>query len=246
MDEFEGVRHDPLTLHKYLYANANPADNIDPSGHFSIAGMAMTMAIGGIINAMVGMIFSQHSPTSSEFWGEAAWNFGVGAVTAPVGGLAARLLAPLVRATVAPLLQILGRMKPIMLTGGKTAVEKMLVKISRFFVNTNKTYPSVQSTGLGRLLQRVFPSVRWEHHHIFIQQSWSRVGKPNQIYADLATNEGLRRVGNGLWNMIPIPRAFNAAMGRSELGTQLFATAYYSIIVYGTAHTLVNFFDGDE
>ncbi|HEY0100063.1 MAG TPA: RHS repeat-associated core domain-containing protein [Pyrinomonadaceae bacterium] len=245
MDEFEGVRHDPLTLHKYLYANANPVDGTDPSGHWTVGGLAATMAIGGIINSMIGMIFSQHSPSSSEFWGEAAWNFGVGAVTAPVGGLATRLLAPLARATLGPLLQIVGRMGPIMLRG-RGAVGQMLVRISRFFVNTNRSYPRVDSTGLGRLLQRAFPNIRWEHHHIYIQQSWSRVGGPNQIYQNVDANEGLRRIGNGLWNMIPIPRELNAALGRSELGTQLFATAYYSILVYGPAHTLAYFFDGED
>ncbi|HZB46119.1 MAG TPA: hypothetical protein VE360_12775, partial [Pyrinomonadaceae bacterium] len=94
----------------------------------------------------------------------------------------------------------------------------------------------------GRLLQRAFPNVRWEQHHVFIQQAWSRAGGPNQIYDDVLANEGLRRAGNGMWNLLPIPRSLNAALGRSELGTQLFATAYYSIIVYGTAHTLAFFF----
>lgn len=31
-DAFEGVQHDPMSLHKYLYAEANPVNNADPSG----------------------------------------------------------------------------------------------------------------------------------------------------------------------------------------------------------------------
>ncbi len=42
MDTWPGVATDPVTLHKYLYANANPANLTDPSGH-----MAMAMSFGG-------------------------------------------------------------------------------------------------------------------------------------------------------------------------------------------------------
>jgi len=31
MDPFAGNNHDPQSLHKYLYANANPINRIDPS-----------------------------------------------------------------------------------------------------------------------------------------------------------------------------------------------------------------------
>jgi RHS repeat-associated protein len=36
MDSFEGTNCDPLTLHKYLYAHANPVTFIDPTGFFSL------------------------------------------------------------------------------------------------------------------------------------------------------------------------------------------------------------------
>jgi hypothetical protein len=45
MDSFGGDRSDPLSLHKYLYAETNPADRIDPSGNFSIYAQAVTIAI---------------------------------------------------------------------------------------------------------------------------------------------------------------------------------------------------------
>ena len=39
LDTYEGRGNDPLTLHKYLYAHANPVSNIDPSGNaITIAG----------------------------------------------------------------------------------------------------------------------------------------------------------------------------------------------------------------
>lgn len=246
MDTFEGLKFDPLSLHKYTYANTNPVDLVDPSGHFSIGSMAMTMAIGGIISAITGMIFSHHSPTTSEFWAEAGQNFAIGAITAPVGGLFARLLAPLARVTIQPILQILGRMGALQLTG-RSAVGQVLVKISRFFVNTNRHYPRVTDTAVGRLLQRAFPNVQWEMHHVFVQQAWSRATSPLQLYDDVAANEGLRRVGNGLWNLLPIPRSLNAFLGQNnalgQVATQMFATAYYSILVYGPAYTLAFFME---
>lgn len=36
MDSFEGINSEPVSLHKYLYANANPANMIDPSGHLPL------------------------------------------------------------------------------------------------------------------------------------------------------------------------------------------------------------------
>ena len=52
MDTFDGRNGEPLTLHKYLYAHANPVMNIDPSGRLSIAQVAAT---GAIIGALAGM-----------------------------------------------------------------------------------------------------------------------------------------------------------------------------------------------
>jgi hypothetical protein len=40
MDEFGGFDGDPLSLHKYLYANADPVNHIDPSGYSTIGDYA--------------------------------------------------------------------------------------------------------------------------------------------------------------------------------------------------------------
>jgi RHS repeat-associated protein len=48
MDSYQGSQSDPLSLHKYLYANADPANNIDPFGDTA------TLAEVGSVNAIIG------------------------------------------------------------------------------------------------------------------------------------------------------------------------------------------------
>jgi RHS repeat-associated protein len=52
MDTDEGDDDNPLSLHKYLYANANPVDGTDPSGNDDIAGMMVGMSMSMTINSM--------------------------------------------------------------------------------------------------------------------------------------------------------------------------------------------------
>ena len=40
-DPFGGIQNDPVTMHKYLYANANPVKYVDPSGELGILGRLM-------------------------------------------------------------------------------------------------------------------------------------------------------------------------------------------------------------
>ncbi|KDN13784.1 hypothetical protein BGI40_11325 [Snodgrassella communis] len=35
-DSFEGVRNNPITLNPYLYANTDPINSVDPSGHMEL------------------------------------------------------------------------------------------------------------------------------------------------------------------------------------------------------------------
>jgi hypothetical protein len=41
-DAFEGVVSDPMSLHKYLYASANPINATDPTGRFTILECTVT------------------------------------------------------------------------------------------------------------------------------------------------------------------------------------------------------------
>jgi RHS repeat-associated protein len=52
MDSFEGFLRDPMSLHKYQYAHANPANFIDPSGNFT-----EQIWIGNLVHNSLGIFF---------------------------------------------------------------------------------------------------------------------------------------------------------------------------------------------
>jgi hypothetical protein len=59
MDSYEGSPYDPISLHKYLYANANPENMVDPSGNFSLMELKATLVNIGILAAnIVGRYFT--------------------------------------------------------------------------------------------------------------------------------------------------------------------------------------------
>jgi RHS repeat-associated protein len=55
MDNYEGRQNEPITLHKYLYANNNPVLLTDPSGQFSMMEVAAQSAV---LSALVGATFN--------------------------------------------------------------------------------------------------------------------------------------------------------------------------------------------
>ena len=51
-DEYEGDGGDPLSLHKYLYANANPVMGCDPSGNLTLAEVGTAALVVGITGSI--------------------------------------------------------------------------------------------------------------------------------------------------------------------------------------------------
>ena len=52
-DPWEGNISEPISLHKYLYANGNPIDNVDLSGYFSIQSSMTVVAITSTLASIV-------------------------------------------------------------------------------------------------------------------------------------------------------------------------------------------------
>src|SRR5260370_41587758 len=53
----EGNNQDPLSLHKYLYAEGNPFDHVDPNGHQIddlVAGLAASLTVTSMSTAVLG------------------------------------------------------------------------------------------------------------------------------------------------------------------------------------------------
>ena len=98
MDTYGGTVFDPTSLHKYLYANANPVSYTDPSGYVSLGEVVVTSTI---IGALTGAAFGAGisilrqlilNPKGKIDWKEvgkaALIGFGLGAAFGLVAGFA--------------------------------------------------------------------------------------------------------------------------------------------------------------
>jgi RHS repeat-associated protein len=61
LDPFFGNLNDPLSLHKYAYANGDPIGMIDPSGLFGVAGVGISMSISSGMRASLSMASASFS-----------------------------------------------------------------------------------------------------------------------------------------------------------------------------------------
>lgn len=65
--------------------------------------------------------------------------------------------------------------------------------------------------------------MEFEQGHVFLQQRWFRPGGPTAWYPDsVLAQRGLQRLGNAGWNLMPLPRSLNQALGRSPAWSAAF------------------------
>ena len=57
MDSYHGSLYDPVSLYKYLYANANPVKYTDPTGYYSLVDMSVGMAGTSILASSVCLMY---------------------------------------------------------------------------------------------------------------------------------------------------------------------------------------------
>ena len=160
VDPFAGNNSDPQSLHKYLYAHANPINNIDPSGLFNFVtvavGISMISGLAGMVISGIDVALDKASSIDDIFFAmQVGLLIGVGA------GLIGVLLGPAVMAVIAPYVAYLG-----LILGGIMTIES--------FANGNK------AQGIFRLILTLVtfglahPKVR-ENIFKFVRGFWAKL-----------------------------------------------------------------------
>jgi RHS repeat-associated protein len=72
MDTWMGNNSDPMTLHKYLYANANPVNNVDPTGNFSIGSVMATVNVVATLASVSQTSYDFFSDPTQSLSGDAS------------------------------------------------------------------------------------------------------------------------------------------------------------------------------
>lgn len=72
MDTFEGNQQDPLSLHKYLYCQADPINGVDPGGHSFLPSSLGAITIAFTLFAIDAIVISQVTVNYQRYFGLSA------------------------------------------------------------------------------------------------------------------------------------------------------------------------------
>jgi RHS repeat-associated protein len=98
MDTYLGLRDDPQSIHKYLYAASDPSNKLDPSGKLSLSEVAVAAGISGTFSALDAYVGRNGNISGQDLLQEFATGATVGAVVGSLG-LPARVLGVVIAAT---------------------------------------------------------------------------------------------------------------------------------------------------
>ncbi len=87
MDSIPGNIFDPVSLHRYLYANADPVNNLDPSGSLTLPQVLTSIEVGSFLLGAYFTFTGNERLASAFFWISAL--AGIQGVLASVSGLKA-------------------------------------------------------------------------------------------------------------------------------------------------------------
>jgi len=153
MDTYEGNIFDPVSLHKYLYANCNPVNSIDPTGNFtfSLLGLTISISIQSVLRSMAyGLVFGAvFGGVDAALRGDDVFE---GAIS---GGLIGMVLGPFVQIRF-----VQAALIPFGLAGVADAVEQGNAPLAAFrsimvlyglksFINTGRPMPGGPKPGSG-------------------------------------------------------------------------------------------------
>ncbi len=95
-DTWMGNNSDPITLHKYLYGNADPVNHIDPSGNFSLGSLGSGL---GVLSTLSSIATTSYDIFSSSGSGNelSAKEIGTALMISAVGGKSIKLVKVLAR-----------------------------------------------------------------------------------------------------------------------------------------------------
>lgn len=88
-DTYLGETNDPLSLNLYTYAQNNPINYVDPSGHFLLAATLIGLGVGALVGAGSN-VYKQYKKNNNSFnnfsWGSFAKDTFIGGAVGAVGG----------------------------------------------------------------------------------------------------------------------------------------------------------------
>lgn len=88
-DTYLGETNDPLSLNLYTYAQNNPINYVDPSGHFLLAATLIGLGVGALVGAGSNA-YKQYKKNNNSFnnfsWGSFAKDTFIGGAVGAVGG----------------------------------------------------------------------------------------------------------------------------------------------------------------